>query len=576
MHKLLRFSVLQFSVRRFSVRRFSVRRFLARRFSVQSGRKAAAVLGLTAALGACAVGPDYTSPPAPEDNGYATTAVELSPPNATEAKQRLETSDKISADWWSLFHSKQLDAVLQQAVADNRSLAAAKATLVQAQELVDQAAGQRYPQLNFAASSMRQRSNGAGSDVDFKGPTYNILSVGPTLSFALDPFGLLSRQVEQQEALADAQDYQLSAAYLSLTGNAVTQAIQIASIRAQIKAIEEIIAQDETNVKSVETLFNVQEATQIDVQSAQSQLATDRTQLPPLHQQLSQTRHALAVLIGKAPGAWAPPEFELEEFTLPDKLALSLPSELVHQRPDILVAEARLHAASAAIGVATAQLFPNITLTGGISQAANMAANLFTSTANIWNIAANLSAPIFNGGTLEAQRQAAKAAFEASLHTYEETVLEAFQQVADLLDALGHDAESVEYQRRALDSTAASVRLTQKSYAAGEAKLLEVLDAQRLYEQARLGYARAAAQRFSDTAQLFVAMGGGWQDWRNKDATPAFTEVSAAVDAKSAGAKAAGAVPAATEAAATPAAAPTAAEPKPVAPPLSPLTDGEP
>jgi NodT family efflux transporter outer membrane factor (OMF) lipoprotein len=538
----------------------------AGKFSVRPWRKAVAVFGLTAALDACAVGPDYTPPPAPEDNGYATTAVELSGPNATEARQRLESGEKISADWWSLFHSKQLDGVLQQAVADNRSLAAAKATLVQAQELVDQAAGQRLPQLNFAGSSVRQRTNGAGSDIDFKGPTYNVLSIGPTLSFALDPFGLLSRQVEQQQALADAQDYQLSAAYLSLTGNAVTQAINIASIRAQIKAIEDIIAHDETNIKSVLTLFNVQEATQIDVQSAQSQLATDRTQLPPLYQQLSQTRHALAVLVGKAPGAWTAPDFDLEEFTLPDKLALSLPSELVHQRPDILVAEARLHSASAAIGVATAQLFPNITLTGGLSQTANMAANLFTSTANIWNIAANLSAPIFNGGTLEAQRQAAKAAFEASLHSYEETVLEAFEQVADLLEALTHDAQSVEYQRRALDSTAASVRLTQKSYAAGEAKLLEVLDAERLYAQARLGYARAAAQRFSDTAQLFVAMGGGWQDWRNKDAPPAFTEVSASVDAKSAGAASASATSAAA----------AAPEAKPAGAKSLPLTDGEP
>jgi NodT family efflux transporter outer membrane factor (OMF) lipoprotein len=561
MHKLFRYSAGQFSVRRFSVR---------------SGRKAVAVFGLTAALGACAVGPDYTPPPAPEDNGYATAAVELSAPNAAEARQRLETGDKISADWWSLFHSKQLDGVLQQTVADNRSLAAAKATLAQAQAQVDQAAGQRYPQLNFAASGTRQRTNLTSSDVDAKGATYNVLSIGPTLSFALDPFGLLSRQVEQQEALADAQDYQLSAAYLSLTGNAVAQAIQIASIRAQIKAVEEIIAQDQTNIKSVETLFNFQEATQIDVQSAQSQLATDRTQLPPLHQQLSQTRHALAVLVGKAPGAWAPPEFELEEFTLPDKLALSLPSELVHQRPDILVAEARLHAASAAIGVATAQLFPNITLTGGLSQAANMATNLFTSTANIWNIAANLSAPIFNGGTLEAQRQAAKAAFEASLHTYEETVLEAFQQVADLLEALTHDAEAVEYQRRALDSTAASVKLTQKSYATGEAQLLEVLDAERLYVQARLGYARAVAQRFTDTAQLFVAMGGGWQEWRNKDAKPAFVEVSAPTDPKAADPKAADAKAADAKAASAKPADTPSPVPKPDGPKSSPLTDGEP
>jgi NodT family efflux transporter outer membrane factor (OMF) lipoprotein len=488
------------------------------RFPAPPWRKAASIVGLAGVLGACAVGPDFVPPAAPGDSGYATSGTELTVPDGTEPKQHLATGEKISGDWWALFHSKQLDQVLQQTIADNRTLAAAKATLLQAQDLVDQAAGQRYPQLSFASTGTRQRTNLATSDVDAKGGTFNTLSLGPTLSYALDPFGLLTRQVEQQEALAELQDYQLSAAYLSLTGNAVAQAIQIAAIQAQIKAVEEIIAEDETNIKSVDTLFWVQEATQIDVQSAQSQAATDRTQLPALHQQLSMARHALAVLVGRAPGDWSPPDFDLDEFTLPDNLALSLPSELVHQRPDILTAEARLHAASAAIGVATAQLFPNVTLTGGVSQAATTAANLFTSTANIWNIAANLSAPIFNGGALEAQRQAAKAGFQSALHSYEETVLDAFGQVADLLDALKHDAEAVEYQRRALDSTFASVKLTRSSYTAGEAQLLEVLDAERLYEQARLGYARAVAQRFTDTAQLFVAMGGGWQSWRGKDA----------------------------------------------------------
>lgn len=492
--------------------------------------RAASTVGLTVILCACTVGPDFVPPPAPPDDAYAAGSTELTVPDSAEAKQRLATGEKISSDWWALFHSPQLDQVLQQTIADNRSLAAARATLSQAQALVDQVAGQRYPQLNFAANGIRQRSNLAGSNLDLKGATFDNVSLGPTLSFALDPFGLLARQVEQQEAQAEFQQYQLSAAYLSLTGNAVAQAIQIAQTRAQIKAIEEIIAQDVTNTESVNTLFRVQEATQIDVQSAQSQLATDRTQLPALHQQLSASRHALAVLVGRAPANWVAPEFDLDEFTLPETLALSVPSELVHQRPDILAAEASLHAASAAIGVATAQLYPNLTLTGGVSQAATLATNLFTSAANIWNIAASLSAPIFNGGTLEAQREAAKSAFQASLHNYEQTVLNAFAEVADLLDALTHDAEAVEYQRRALDSTQASVNLTRTSYAAGEAKLLEVLDAERLYEQARLGYARAEAQRFADTAQLFVAMGGGWQGWRDQE-TASEKEASAATEA---------------------------------------------
>jgi NodT family efflux transporter outer membrane factor (OMF) lipoprotein len=254
------------------------------------------------------------------------------------------------------------------------------------------------------------------------------------------------------------------------------------------------------------------------VRSAESQLATDRTLLPPLRQQLSIARHALALLVGEAPADWTPPDFDLAEFTLPEEVPLSVPSELVRQRPDILAAEAQLHAASATIGIATAQLYPDITLSSSLTQQALTPGTLFTPTAMIWNLAANIAAPVFAGGRLTAQKRAAEAAFEASLSAYEKTVLESFVQVANLMDALEHDREAVEAQRRALETTRGSAQATRQSFLGGEARILQVLDAERLYNQARLGYIRAVAQRLVDTTQLFLAMGGGWWEWRDRDA----------------------------------------------------------
>ncbi len=246
---------------------------------------------------------------------------------------------------------------------------------------------------------------------------------------------------------------------------------------------------------------------------------SDRTLLPPLGQQLNAAQHALAILLGKAPADWTPPDFDFAAITLPAELPVSLPSALVRQRPDVMSAEARLHAASAAIGVATAQLYPNITLSAGLNQEAISVVSLFHGASNVWSLGAGLTAPIFHGGALEAQRRGAVDAFNAALDNYEQTVLQAFGQVADVLDALGHDAELLAAERRALAAADRSLALTRQTYAIGSIGILQVLDAQRLAEQARLGYVRAEAQRYLDTAQLFLAMGGGWWNWRAGSAT---------------------------------------------------------
>jgi NodT family efflux transporter outer membrane factor (OMF) lipoprotein len=260
----------------------------------------------------------------------------------------------------------------------------------------------------------------------------------------------------------------------------------------------------------VQHKFDAGKVARSDLLTAQTQLASDQAQLPPLRQQLAFAQHALAVLAGQLPARWAPPDFSFDDFTLPAELPLSLPSELVRQRPDILAAEADLHAASAAIGVATANLFPSFTLSGTLSVAESAA--IINGPGAAYSLAAQVLQPVFRGGTLRAQRRAAIEAFDASRARYEQAVLTGFQQVADILRALQHDVDLVDAQQRLLATAEEALALQRVRYDAGKVDLLELLDAQRSYAQARLGYARAHEQRLSDTAQLYVALGGGWWD----------------------------------------------------------------
>ena len=464
----------------------------------------------------CTVGPDFSSPAAPETKSY-TGSEETLASGPGEAAQRFAPGASIAADWWAVFHSDALDTTLRQAIADNHTLAAARATLLQAREAVVQAGGALYPQVSLGASAARQRSNLATLGNSQPVGEFNLFSVGPTVSYALDPFGGNRRQIEEEQALAEGKDYELDAAYLTLTGNAVAEAVNIASLRAQIRTIEGIVADDQHNVSLVRSESKAGELTRIDLQSAMSQLQNDQALLPPLEQQLSQAKDALSLLVGKAPADWTVPDFDLEHFTLPGELPLTLPSNLVHQRPDVLAAEAQLHAASAAIGVATAQLYPNITLTGSMAQEALSLHHLFVPAANIWSLAGALTAPIFEGGALEAQKRGTEHAFDAALQSYEQTVLQSFTQVADLLHAMAHDADLVRDEHGAAATAAESLRLTREAFPYGSITLLQILDAERQYEQARLGYVRAVAQRYADTAQLFVAMGGGWRGWRSAE-----------------------------------------------------------
>jgi len=472
-------------------------------------------LALVAALSACALGPDFKRPEAPANGGYAAPGEENLPAKADIPNPQSEViGQRISGEWWGLFRSSDLDQVVRQALTGNQTLVATRATLQQAEQQLRVAGGALYPQVNGSASFAREKENLSTFGLSGPSPVFNLYQVGPSVSYSLDLFGGLHRQVEEQAALAERAGYQLDAAYLTLTGNVVTQAITIASVRAQMRAVDDIIADDEKNLGLVQTEKTAGVANDADVLQAASQLDNDRTLLPPLRQQLAVARHALAVLIGKAPSEWTPPDFDLATLNLPRELPVTLPSELVRQRPDILAAEAELHAASAAIGVATAQMYPSIDLTAMLSQGALFPGQLWRSAATTASLGAGLTAPLFHGGSLEAQRDAAQNAYDASLATYKQTVLQSFGQVADTLQALTHDAESLAAQRHALESSEESLRLMRLSYSAGTVGVLPVIDAERLVQQARLGFVRAQTQRDLDTAQLYLAMGGGWWDWQ--------------------------------------------------------------
>ena len=484
-------------------------------------RLVSALLGI--AVAGCSVGPDFEPPKPPSvarytSPGEATATVTSPDPGRAVPAQAIALGEKMAADWWTLFRSSELDLLVKQAVAGSRTLESAKARLAGAREAIVVAASALYPQIGLDAGATEEKQSAATFGLSpnaFPLPSsFNLYQVGPTASYTPDLFGQTHRRIEQQVALAEYQGDQLDAAYLTLTGNTVSLALRVAAVRSQLKALNDILVIDRQNVELVRKQRLTGTVPDSDVIIAETQLATDETLKPGLEQQLSVARHALAVLIGRAPGDWSPPDFDLAAFTLPHRLPVSIPSQLVHQRPDIQAAEAQLHAASAQIGIATAQLYPSITLSAGISASSLNGGNLFSPSGLVWSVASGLAQPIFDGGMREAERRAALAAFKESAADYQQTVLLAFGQVADILQALTHDTNLLAAQSQALSMASEAVRLQRINYGSGGSGIIGLLDAQRQYQQAKLGYVRAQAQRYQDTVQLLVAMGGGW--WERK------------------------------------------------------------
>ena len=449
-------------------------------------------------LSACAVGPDFERPAASLSQHYDAQAEQQLGKPATPNAQRIDRGRKLDGDWWSAFRSPKLDQVIHRAIDGNLGLVAADATLRQAAAFVAASEGALYPQVDFGAVAGRQRTHNAP-----EASVSNFYAIGPRVTFDLDAFGGNKRRVEQQQALSDLQKHRYEAAYLTLTGDVASQALLLASAHAQMQAVDKLLANDTKNLDLVRAAHLNGTTTRIDVSLAEARLAQDRTLLPPLAQQRDAARHALAILTGSGPADWIAPDFTLEEFALPSNIPVSLPSELAHARPDVLQAEAELHIASAAVGVATANLYPHIELSASLAQAASGNGG-----AALWGFAAGLTAPIFNGGTLKAERQAAVDGYNASLARYQQTLIQSFGQVADTLQAINHGAEQHLAQDDALRAAETSFRLNQQAYAQGENSILQVLEAERAYQQALLGQVQVRTALYLDTVRLFVALGG--------------------------------------------------------------------
>jgi NodT family efflux transporter outer membrane factor (OMF) lipoprotein len=455
-------------------------------------------------LSACTVGPDFKTPAPPAVMSFAAKG-DAAPPD----DQHLSMDKRIEGDWWAGFQSPTLNDVIKVALTDNQDVASAKANMAEAEEQVNAAEGALLPQVSLGGTAGYQKyGKSLFGPLNISIPPFSYYSIGPSVNFPLDLFGGGRRAVEEKKAFLDYQQYELDATYQSLTAHVAVEALVLADARAQVEALNGIIADDQRNVDLVQSAIVGGSATRVQLMTAQSQLAADRTQLPDMHQQESTARHALAILVGKAPAEWSPPEFALTDFTLPGEIPVSLPSDLVHRRPDIVAAEAQLHVASAAIGVATANLYPKIDLVGTVTQQALTPGFLFNSVSNAWSVAANISQPIFDGGQLSAQRRAAVDNYQATLAIYRQTILTAFGDVADLLQALSNDSELLKAQTTAAETAGESLDLARKSFGAGNSGILDVIDAERRLGQAQVGLTRAKAQRLMDTAQLYLALGG--------------------------------------------------------------------
>ena len=475
---------------------------------------------LVAALAGCAVGPDYRRPGPPAVASYTAEAPAAETAEAKGiggATQRFVSGGEIPARWWELFRSEALDRWIREALANSPSLGSAEATLRQAQEVRRARFGDLLPSVDGSANVSRQKPSGASfGQTNLQINPFTLYNASVNVSYTLDLFGKTRRELEALQAQVGYQSFQVEGAYLTLTSNIVTAAFQEASLRGQLQATRDILATQEELLALVEKQFELGGITRTDVLAQRASLAQTRATLPPLEKRLAQTRHLLAVLAGRFPGDTADlHEFDLKDFQLPEELPVTLPSSLARQRPDIRSAEELLHAASAAVGVATANLYPQVTLSGQYGTTATRIGDLFGPGSAVWGFGAGLLQPIFHGGALEASRRAEVAGFDLAAAQYRETVLQAFRDVADVLWALEFDAMTLKAQSDAEAAARDTLDIAKKQVRLGATSYLSMLNAQRQYHLARILLVQAQASRFADTAALFQALGGGWWNREN-------------------------------------------------------------
>jgi len=470
-------------------------------------------------VGGCAVGPDFKRPAAPQVSAY--TQQPLSDTVGTEnvaggETQHFASGADISADWWTLFHSRPLNDLIERSLANNPDLKAAQAALSVAHENVLAQRASYYPNVSANFAATRQGQSGQLAPVPATNALiYNLFTPQVTVAYVPDVFGLNRRTVESLRAEEQGVRYQMIATYTTLTANVVVTAIEQAAIEAQIAATRELVDVNSNMVQILHYQLDKGYASGVDLAAQQAQLAQIQATLPPLVKQSAQLHDQLAVLVGRFPAEMRPPDFELSSLKLPEELPVSVPSALVAQRPDVLQAQANLHDASARIGIAIANRLPNFSLTANAGSSALQLDQLFGPGTEFWTLGASVTAPLFAGGALLHQERAAKAAYRQAAEQYRSTVLAACQNVADTLTALEQDADGLKSAAAAADAAKISLDLAQRQWKAGYANYLSLLNAEQAYQQARMTLVQAQSSRYADTAALFQALGGGW--WHRTD-----------------------------------------------------------
>ena len=468
---------------------------------------------------ACTVGPDFKRPSAPSVSRY--TAEPLSSTVATPNvaggdAQRFIPEGSIPGDWWALFHSRPLNELIDQALSNNPDLKAAQAALSAARQEVLAQRGAYYPSASASFSAARQRqSEQLAPTLNANVFEYSLFTPQVTVSYVPDVFGLNRRTVESAQAQEQAVRFQMIATYVTLSANVAAAAIQEASLRDQIAETQRIVALNTDMLGILRDQYAKGYASRADLAAQEAQLALAEAALPSLRKQLAQQRDLLAVLAGRFPSESLADQFLLASLQLPGELPVSLPSQLVAQRPDVLQAEANLHAASAQIGIAIANRLPNIELTANAGSSAQAISQLFTSSTNFLGVGGTLLAPIFEGGTLLHREDAAKAAYLQAAEQYRSTVLTACQNVADTLAALEQDADGLKAAADAASATTVALQVAQQQEHVGYAGYLALLSAEQADQQAQINLVQAEANRYLDTVALFQALGGGW--WQRAD-----------------------------------------------------------
>ncbi|WP_334156592.1 efflux transporter outer membrane subunit [Oryzomicrobium sp.] len=470
-----------------------------------------AVALLLLALAGCAAGPDFVRPAPPAQGGYTPGGDPTQTVAGDGRAQRFNAGSAVSREWWKEFASPEIDALVQAGLANSPSVAQAQAVLRQSQQNLRASRGVFYPEVDLGAGFARQQLSPLRQGLNTAPSIFNLYTLSAAVGYVVDLFGGERRQVEGLAAQAEAERAALQATYLSLAGNIVNTAVAEAAYRADIAAMERLIDLQRQQLELVETQAAAGLVGDAAVVTARSQLVASEAALPPLQQRRAAAADLLSILIGRAPADDIPAQPELADIHLPGELPVSLPARLARQRPDILVAEASLHVASAQVGVATAALFPTLTLTGDYGVNNQRLGELHDPNSRFWSVGPTLTLPLFQGGSGVARKAAAVAGYDAALAAYRQTVLTALAQVADTLQALEHDAQVAAARRQALDLAQAQAELVTANRDAGLASDIDWLAARQQVEQARMGLNDATAQRHQDTVALYVALGGGWR-----------------------------------------------------------------